>query len=245
LTDSVSIVLTSYFEGALLQATVPVLRALLEKHRVDHELIVIVDGTDEENDRALKTLAKVTPGLRIFWNQHNIGRGGSVARGIREARGNVAGFIDPDLEIVPDVIPAMLRALRDGAELVVARREVPVHANNLFRWVLSRGYRFTARVLLQLPDVDTESGCKFFRIERLLPVIDTVENQRWFWDTELVARALHQGINVAEVPAPFVRNTDHPTTVRLWRDITEYLRELLRLRRQLRAGRVATSHVRT
>jgi hypothetical protein len=100
-------------------------------------------------------------------------------------------------------------------------------------------------VLLQLPDVDTESGCKFFRIERLLPVIDTVENQRWFWDTELVARALHQGINVAEVPAPFVRNTDHPTTVRLWRDITEYLRELLRLRRQLRAERVATSHVRT
>jgi glycosyltransferase involved in cell wall biosynthesis len=244
-TELVSVVLTSYFEGELLRSTVPVLRELLERHQIAHEFIVVVDGSDAENDRALAVLEEETPSLRILYNAANVGRGGSVARGIREADGTIAGFIDPDLEIVPQVIPAMLRELTAAADLVIARREVPVHAENFFRWILSRGYRLIARTLLKLPDLDTESGCKFFRVAPLLPVLDAIENQRWFWDTELVARALHQDLRVTEVPAAFVRNSEHPTTVRFWRDISEYLRELLRLRRQLQAGRAAASQVRT
>lgn len=232
--DIVSVVLTCYFEGELLRQSVPVLRATLQQSGLEHDIIVVVDGADEATDRALRLLEVEAPDVRIFRNATNVGRGGSVARGSREARGDIVGFVDPDLEIHPTVIPVMVDKIRGGCDLAVARRDVPLKATNGFRWICSKGYKAVANLALQLPDIDTESGCKFYRRDVLAPVIDSVENQRWFWDTELVTRALYAKLRVCQVPVGYTRNFDHPTTVRVFHDTLEYLRELIRLRRQLR-----------
>ena len=233
--------MTCYFEGELLRENVPILCALLDASNIRHEVVVVVDGSDKKTENALRDLVAVMPGCRVLMNEENVGRGGSVARGAHAAHGTIVGFIDPDLEILPAVIPPMVEAIRAGADLAIAKRVVPLRPGNALRWGLSKGYKTLANAILKLPGLDTESGCKCFRIATVLPVIDTIENRRWFWDTELVARALHQNLRVVQVPAQFVKNPHHATTVRVVRDSVEYVRELFRLRGQLRRSRRGTS----
>jgi hypothetical protein len=100
---------------------------------------------------------------------------------------------------------------------------------------MSRGYSFLVRKLLRVPIHDTETGYKFFRRERLLPVLDQIEDRGWFWDTEFMVRALRHGLRLVEIPGAYVRRSDKTSTVRGLRDSAAYFAKLVRFRRALRA----------
>jgi hypothetical protein len=98
---------------------------------------------------------------------------------------------------------------------------------------MSRGYSFLVRKLLQVPYRDTETGYKFFRRERLLPVLDEIEDGGWFWDTEFMARAGRRGLTVEEIPGAYIRRGDKTSTVSGVRDSVRYFQKLLHFRRAL------------
>jgi hypothetical protein len=130
-----------------------------------------------------------------------------------------------------------VRAIDRGADVAVLRRIYAFQLGSLDRYVMSRGYSFLVRKLLDVKLSDTETGYKFFRREALLPVIDTIEDQRWFWDTEFMVRAARRGLRIAEIPGAYIRRADKRSTVRGLRDSVEYFGRLLRFRRELREGR--------
>lgn len=49
------------------------------------------------------------------------------------------------------------------------------------------------RLLLHSKLYDHQCGFKAFRRGPLLELLDEIENQHWFWDTELLVRAQHRG----------------------------------------------------
>jgi hypothetical protein len=101
---------------------------------------------------------------------------------------------------------------------------------------MSRGYSFLVRHLLGVPFRDTETGYKFFRRETVLPLLDEIEDEGWFWDTEFMARAARRGLTVEEVPGAYIRREDKTSTVRGLRDSARYLAQLLRFRKTLGKG---------
>jgi hypothetical protein len=142
-----------------------------------------------------------------------------------------------DLEVHARYIPSLVRAIEQGADVATVRRIYAFQIRSLDRYLMSRGYSFLVRRLLDLPVHDTETGYKFFRRERLLPVLDEIEDGGWFWDTEFMARASRRGLRLVEIPGAYVRRSDKTSTVSGVRDSVEYFRKLLRFRRTLRGRR--------
>lgn len=64
----------------------------------------------------------------------------------------------------------------------------------------SRRYNSLVRLFLHSKLYDHQCGFKAFRREPLLELLDGIENQHWFWDTELLVRAQHEGYRVLEFP---------------------------------------------
>jgi hypothetical protein len=86
---------------------------------------------------------------------------------------------------------------------------------------------------------DPETGYKFFKRERVMPLLDQVQSEGWFWDTEIMVRSLFAGLTIHEMPCLFVRRHDKTSSVRLVPDSLDYARNLWRFRgvvRELRAG---------
>jgi glycosyltransferase involved in cell wall biosynthesis len=171
----------------------------------------------------------------VILHERNQGRGAIVTDGFRAARGKVAGYLDVDLEVHARYVPSLVRAIEHGADVATVRRIYALQVRALDRYFMSRGYSFLVRRLLDLPFHDTETGYKFFRRERVLPLLDEIEDGGWFWDTEFMARAARRGLKVAEIPGAYVRREDKTSTVRGLRDSALYLRQILRFRRKLRA----------
>jgi len=230
-----SLVLACYREEAILEASVAGILRCLDATRLAWEIIFVDDASPDRTRDVIARVVATHPDrpFRVILHAANTGRGGAVADGLRAATGEVAGFIDVDLEVGPWYIPACWAAIRDGADVAVGTRTYKVTLRGMWRHVLSSGYALLVRALLPVRGLaDTESGYKFFRRSALGPLLAETRDPGWFWDTEVMVRARARGLRIAEIPCLYVRNFRKVSTVRSVRDSLTYLRRLWRFRRE-------------
>ena len=235
----ISIVIPCYRDAPHLERNVKEILAVLEATRWDYELILVDDRSPDDCRRIIDKLIADHPGhpIRKIFHEENTGRGQAVNDGLHAATGTVAGFLDIDLEVAAHYIPLMVRSVLGGSDVAIGRRVYKLRWNILHRALMSRGYHWLSNRILGMRLEDTESGYKFFRREKILPVVDSIEDRRWFWDTEVVVRAVLAGLKVTFEPVLFIRQPDKATTVRLFGDSLDYLRNLWRFRRTVRQSR--------
>jgi len=228
-----SLVLACYNEEETLAESFREIRETLEGLGRPYEIVFVDDVSRDRTREILRDIAANNPdvSLNVVLHEKNKGRGATVTDGFRAARGTIAGYIDVDLEVHPRYIPSLVRAIEKGADVAVVRRIYAFQLGHLDRYFMSRGYSWLVRKMLGTALRDTETGYKFFRREALLPVIDSIRDPAWFWDTEFMVRAERRGMRIAEIPGAYVRRPDKTSTVRGLRDSVVYFFKLLAFRR--------------
>ncbi len=236
-----SLVLACYNEAEHLEASFAEIRKTLAQASWPFEVIFVDDSSRDRTPELLRAIVARHPelDLRLILHERNRGRGATVSEGFGVARGTIAGYIDIDLEVHCRYIPALVRAIEEGADIATVRRIYAFQVQALDRYAMSRGYSWLVRRLLGLPFHDTETGYKFFRRDTVLPLLDEIEDGGWFWDTEFMARAARRGLGVVEIPGAYIRRAEKTSTVRGVRDSVRYFGQLLRFRRQLKAAGAA------
>lgn len=226
----VSVVLPCYNESVVIEESTAEIVRTLETTRLSWEIIFVDDLSRDDTVARAERLCASDDRLRLIRHERNTGRGRTATDGLRAARGQVAGFLDIDLEVPARYIPPAIEAVRAGADIVCAWRIYLPNLSLLHRQILSKGYSRLVRAQLGLPFRDTEAGFKFFHRERILPILDETCNPGWFWDTEIMARSYYGGLRIVELPAVFVKRNEVPTTVRIVPDTIEYWQQLRRFR---------------
>jgi glycosyltransferase involved in cell wall biosynthesis len=236
-TPRVSVVLACYNEAEHIETSFAEIRETLVQTGWPFEILFVDDVSRDSTREFLQRIVDKHPhlDLRLLLHDRNRGRGATVTDGFRAARGAIAGYLDVDLEVHCRYIPSLVRAIEKGADIATVQRIYAFQIGSLDRYFMSRGYSFLVRHLLGVPFRDTETGYKFFRRETVLPLLDEIEDEGWFWDTEFMARAARRGLTVEEVPGAYIRREDKTSTVRGLRDSIRYFEQLLRFRRTLKA----------
>jgi len=229
----VSLVLACYNEERVLEQSVAQIVEVLDNTRYSYEVIFVDDCSQDRTRELIDKVIARYPDKRMskILHEENKGRGGTVADGIRASRGDVAGFIDIDLEVHARYIPSCVNAVRNGADIAAGRRVYKLNLRSLDRYIMSAGYVWLVRRLLGVDLNDTETGYKFFKRERILPVLEEIEDQRWFWDTEVMVRSYYRNYQIVEIPCLFLRRFDKTSTVHPLRDTVDYFRKLWRFRK--------------
>jgi len=231
-----SLVLACYNEELVIEDSVAEILEVLDDTRYSYELIFVDDCSKDRTRELIDRLIERYPDKRMsrLFHTANKGRGGTVSDGIRAAQGDVAGFIDIDLEVHARYVPSCVNAVQNGADIAVGRRVYKLNLRSLDRYLLSTGYVWLVRRLLGVDLNDTETGYKFFKRERILPVLDEIDDQRWFWDTEVMVRSYYKEYRIAEIPCLFLRRFDKASTVSPLADTVDYFRQLWRFRKTVK-----------
>ena len=242
-----SLVIACYNEEVELEESVRQVVDILDSTRWTYEIIFVDDCSRDRTREIIEALLVKYKGknFRKLFHEKNTGRGRTVADGVRLAHGDNAGFIDIDLEVHARYIPSMMIAIQNGADLATAHRIYKVQFGLFSRFILSTSYAWLVRHLLGVHLKDTETGYKFFRRDKIVPVLDEIEDERWFWDTEIMVRSLLRGYKIEELPCLFIRRYDKQSTVNIVRDSLDYLAKLWRFRRVVRQLRAQPQAERT
>jgi dolichol-phosphate mannosyltransferase len=137
----------------------------------DFEIVFIDDNSRDGTAEAIEALADRYP-VRFVVRQDERGLASAVVRGFAQATGELLAVMDADLQHPPAVLRDMVRAARDGADLVIASRYVQggsCEGWGLTRRVISRGAIFLAHLLLPRTRHIGDPMAGFFLLKR--PVI--------------------------------------------------------------------------
>ena len=231
---AVSVVLACYNEAPHLAASFAEIRDVLEGMKEPYEILFVDDVSRDRTRDVIEELRRTHAGtVQVLLHETNKGRGATVSDGFRAARGEIVGYLDVDLEVHARYIPSLVKAIRKDADIAIVRRIYAFQIASLDRYLMSRGYSWLVRTLLKTQLRDTETGYKFFRRDTVLPLLDEIQDARWFWDTEFMIRAERRGHRIAEIPGAYIRRYDKASTVSGLRDSVEYFGRLVAFRRQL------------
>lgn len=226
----VSLILACYNEHEIFNDSVKRIISALDKTDYTWEIIFVDDKSQDNTPDLIKKTMNQYPrhNLSAYFHEVNQGRGQTVIDGFKQSQGKIIGYIDIDLEIDELYLSKFIQAIEINADVAIAWRVYDFQLWSLPRWLGSKGYAFLRKLLLGLPYADTEGGYKFFRRQKLMPLLSQVKHQGWFFDTEIMVLVYKAKFKVVEIPVAFVRNPHKTSTVRLVPDSINYLINLIK-----------------
>lgn len=226
-----SLVLPAYNEAAIAAASVRTVDAVLAGLGLPYEIIVADDGSDDGTEQAVNGTG--LPTVRVVRRPHR-GKGAALTAGLSESAGDYVGFLDIDLEISEDYIPAFVGALEEGYDVAIASKvldRVEARRRPLKRRVTTAGYNWLVRRLFETALSDHQAGLKLFRRDAIAPLLPVVQSEGWLWDTEVLALCARRGFRVKEIAV--ATRSVRPGHVSVVSTSWDMLRNLLGLKRRL------------
>jgi dolichol-phosphate mannosyltransferase len=204
------IVTPTYNEKENLDRFVSAVRGALP----EADLLIVDDNSPDGTGDIADALAKQDDHIKVMHRAGKLGLGTAYLQAF--AKGLAEGydrFFEMDADLSHDVryLPEFVRALDDGADVVIGSRNIPgggVEGWGLGRHVISKGGSLYSRTILGLGVRDLTSGYKAFT-RRALDAINlpTVVSNGYSFQIELTYRAVRKGMKVTEVPIIFVDRT--------------------------------------
>jgi glycosyltransferase involved in cell wall biosynthesis len=198
--EKVSVIVPAYNEEKVLERNINRLREILESILDDYEIIISEDGSTDSTAQIARSIECST--IRVSSNERRMGKGAAIKCAASKATGSLMLFMDADLASDPSQVKQLVEKLNDGADVVIGSRYLRESKaqRSAVRYFASRSFNTLVRLVLGSKISDHQCGFKAFRKETALPIIEQVENKRWFWDTEFLVRAQRKGLKVDEIP---------------------------------------------
>jgi glycosyltransferase involved in cell wall biosynthesis len=167
------------------------------------EVIIADDGSaDGTRENAAQAAAR-HPNVLVVANPQNAGKGRALQRAFAASRGDIVVFLDGDLDLPPEQVPAMVAELERGGwdALVGAKRGALVAGGYpRTRRVLSRAFSGAIHLAFRLPVAETQTGLKVFRRAPLAAALPEVQIARYSFDVELLVLLRRAGCRIGEYP---------------------------------------------
>ena len=174
----ISLVVPAYNEEEVLEAFHREVSEEIDRLPDDFEFVFVDDGSRDQTASIMRQLAARDPRVRAVILSRNFGHEAAIEAGLRAARGDAVIVMDADLQDGPEIIPQLIGAWRDGADVVYAVRKGRKEGR-LLRAAFSGFYGLASRVMSI--DLPRDAGPFSLMDRQVVDVInDLPEKGRYF-----------------------------------------------------------------
>ena len=199
-----SIIMPAYNERRTIRAIVDRVLAV-DLAGMEKELI-IVDDASTDGTRDIIAELNGTRGIRVFYQSPNQGKGAAVAKGVREATGDILIIQDADLEYNPEEYPMLLRPiLRGDADVVYGSRFLgSPHGHRVLYFWHSVGNRMLTLLSNALTDLNlTDMETCYKALTRDVASRLDLRSQRFGVEPEITCKVARLHARIYEVPISY------------------------------------------
>ena len=227
---NVEVVVPVHNEEHVLEASVRRLYSHLTHEFPFSARITIADSASTDSTLAIaRVLAGELPGVHVIHLEEK-GRGRALRAAWLQSGADVLAYMDVDLSTdLGALLPLVAPLLSGHSDLAVGSRLINgARVERSFkRELISRAYNFLLRLCLGTRVSDAQCGFKAGRREAIQALLPAVENEHWFFDSELLHLAEQGGLRIHEVPVDWTEDPD--SRVHLVATAIEDLRGIARL----------------
>jgi glycosyltransferase involved in cell wall biosynthesis len=238
-TLDVEVVVPVYNEESALESSIRQLHAYLVDEFPLTVVITIVDNGSMDGTWQIARRLEIQLPLVRAMHLERKGRGFALRSAWSRSQARVVAYMDVDLSTGLDALFPLVAPLLSGhSDLAIGTRlarSAQVERSTK-RELISRSYNILLRLLLRVDFSDAQCGFKAVRADRACALLPLVEDNNWFFDTELLVLAERAGMRIHEVPVDWIEDADSRVDVRA--TAVEDLKGMLRLASGLVTGRI-------
>lgn len=233
---TVDLVIPVLNEAHVLERSVEAVRTYLAADFPYHCSIIVADNgsTDGTLDVAQRLASKYSE-VRVSHLTVR-GRGRALRKAWSESTADICAYTDVDLSTdmrhfrqLIDAIAVQGFDLSTGSRLM---RESEIR-RGVKREFISRAYNLFVKWALRTTFSDAQCGFKAVSRRVIDVVVPQVEDESWFFDTELLTLAEKQGFRIKDVPVKWIDDDD--SRVKIVKTALDDIRGVFRVRRRLAA----------
>lgn len=211
LATDVEIVVPVYNEAAQLADRIAELRSFLDESFPFRAMVTIVDNASTDDTmHVARALAQTLPGVAAVHLPRK-GRGYALRSAWSTSSAAVVAYMDVDLSTsLPALLPLVAPLLSGHRDVAIGSRLAPgAHVvRGPKRELISRAYNLLLKVTLRGHFSDAQCGFKALRRDAAQKLLPLVEDDEWFFDTELLVTAERLGLRIGEVLVDWVDDPD-------------------------------------
>ncbi|HEY8602605.1 MAG TPA: dolichyl-phosphate beta-glucosyltransferase [Thermomicrobiales bacterium] len=236
---TVDIVIPVYNEEAALPKSVATLRDYLNTYFPYEWRVIIANNASTDNTLAVaRELAAADPHVSVLHLDRK-GRGRALKAAWLASEADVVSYMDVDLSTnLQSFLPLIAPLATGHSDVAIGSRLLKgaVVTRQWKREIISRCYNLLIKLFFRNRFSDAQCGFKAVKRSVARQLLPEVENNEWFFDTELLLLAEEAGLRVYEVPVDWIEDLD--SRVKIVSTATEDIKGLLRVRaRRLRQRR--------
>ncbi|HZV48959.1 MAG TPA: dolichyl-phosphate beta-glucosyltransferase [Candidatus Dormibacteraeota bacterium] len=230
----VDVVIPVYNEERVLEEKIHELHDFLSSVMYVPWQIVIADNAS--TDKTREVAQKLSRDLQHVSTLHipHKGRGLALKTAWGQSLASVMTYMDVDLSTnLNSFLPLIAPILSGHSDIAIGsrlRRGARV-SRRFKREFISRSYNLLVKFVMHSHFSDAQCGFKAISARAARLLLPRIENNTWFFDTELLLLAEHMGLRIFEVPVDWIEDLD--SRVNIPKTVMEDVQGLWRMRLKL------------
>ena len=198
----------------------------------DYEILIVDNGSEDETPQIADKLCRRYS--RVKYERIPVrGVGAAVRRGVKLSHGDIVGYMDIDLSTNIKHLGEAIEIFKERPEIAYINgsrfaKASDTRGRKWYRKITSQGLLILLKVFLGMKSTDAICGFTFVRKKTAVSLIKGCSRDNgWFYMIEFLLRAEKRGVRILDYPVEW--EEDYNTTVKLFRTIFNYLKQIARL----------------
>ena len=201
------------------------------------QIVIVDNGSTDGTQNVAGELTAAHPEVRFLYLQQR-GRGRALRHAWLQSKADVVCYMDVDLSTKLVHLPELLHSIAHGGYHVATGSRLMRESKtsrSFKREATSRIYNVLVKAVLFTKFSDAQCGFKAVSRKAVEEIVPQIEDQSWFFDTELLVLAEKQGYAIKDIPVEWIEDDD--SRVKIVKTAWEDIKGIARLRRLLWSGR--------
>lgn len=210
------------------------MKYLKENVTIPYELTILDNGSDDETPDIARNLEKKYSEVKYVRIDER-GVGIAFKTGIEMTTADIVGYMDIDLSTDLKYLSKTIALFEEDASLQYVNGsrfspESDTQGRKWYRKITSAGLVWILKVLFKMKSTDALCGFTFLRSDLAKKLVaQCSDDHGWFYTVEFLLRAERMEANILDMPVEWVE--DYDTTVKVWKTIRNYIKQMSRLRK--------------
>ena len=228
-TPLVHLVIPCLNEAHVLEKSVAAVREFLSRSFPYRWGILIADNGSTDGTREIaQRLSETYDEVRAI-SLDQRGRGRALRRAWTQSEADIVAYCDVDLSTELDALEKCCRAIwEEGYDIATGSRLMKESdiVRGFKRDFISRCYNLMIKAVLFTKFSDAQCGFKAVSRRVVQEIIPQVEDEAWFFDTELLVLGEKEGYRVKDIPVRWIDDEDSRVKIvsTAWEDIKGVMR---------------------
>lgn len=234
---TLNIVIPVYNEADVLEKSILKQYAFYSQNlsSFDWHITIANNGSIDTTSDIAKRLSKQFE--RVKWQDIPVkGRGNALKQVWSGSNADFQCYMDVDLATDLKDFPKLIDNLVQGYDISVGSKYMPGanYKRHFSRYILSKSFNLLNKMLFNAQFTDSQCGFKAITKNAASKLLPKIQDNNWFFDTELLVYAQKNNFKIKEVPVTWHElGMAKKSGVKVIRTIFDYLMKLIGLRIRL------------